>query len=49
MAEVLARDTENWFCECVKRGDRAHVLSIPEMNKAVKHAHWYMPLRHRAP
>lgn len=48
-AWVLARDATDWFYECLKCGDRAHVLSIPEMNKAVEHSYWYMPLRHRAP
>jgi hypothetical protein len=46
---VLARDDVDWFYECLKCGDRVHVLSIADMNRAVEHHYAYMPLRHRAP
>ena len=48
-AWVLARDEVRWFYACLRCGDRAHILSIQEMTRAVEHAYWYMPLRHRAP
>jgi len=48
-AWVLARDEVRWFYECLRCGDRAHILSIEDMNKAVEHSYAYMPLRHRAP
>ena len=48
-AWVLAADSETWFYECLRCGDRAHVLTLTEMAKAVKHSYAYMPLNHRAP
>lgn len=48
-AWVLAHDSENWFYECLKCGDWVHVLTIPEMSKAVQHGYAYMPVSHRAP
>ena len=48
-AWVLAHDTGDWFYECLRCGDRVHVLSIDKMNKAIEHHYAYMPLSHRAP
>ena len=48
-AWVLARDSVNWFYECLRCGERTHVLTLAEMAKAVKHNYAYMPLNHRAP
>lgn len=48
-AWVLAHDAEHWFYECLKCGDRVHILSIADMNKAFEHHYAYMPLNHRAP
>lgn len=48
-AWVLAHDSETWFYECLRCGERAHVLTLAEMAKAVKHSYAYMPLNHRAP
>lgn len=48
-AWVLAHDDVRWFYECLRCGDRAHILTIEEMNRAVEHSYAYMPLRHRAP
>lgn len=48
-AWVLARDGEAWFYECLRCSERAHVLTLAEMAKAVKHSYAYMPLNHRAP
>lgn len=48
-AWVLAHDDVNWFFECLKCGKRQHVVTIPEMNKAIEHSYAYMPVRHRAP
>ena len=48
-AWVLARDDADWFYECLKCGERVHVLSIADMNRAVEHHYAHMPLRHRAP
>ena len=48
-AWVLAHDSENWFYECLRCGERAHVVTLAQMEKAVKHNYAYMPLNHRAP
>jgi len=48
-AWILAHDSADWFYECLRCGDRVHVLSIEKMNKAIKHHYAYMPLSHRAP
>jgi len=48
-AWVLARDDKDYFYECLKCGDRVHVLTIEQMAKAQKHGYAYMPLNHRAP
>ena len=48
-AWVLAHDEVRWFYECLRCGDRAHILTIEEMNRAVEHCYAYMPMRHRAP
>jgi len=48
-AWVLARDEHDYFYECLRCGDRVHVLTREEMAKAEKHSYAYMPLNHRAP
>ena len=48
-AWVLAHDAADWFYECLKCGDRVHILSIEKMNRAFKHNYAYMPLSHCAP
>lgn len=48
-AWVLAHDDQDYFYECLKCGDRVHVVTVEQMGKARKHGYAYMPLNHRAP
>jgi|GEM_PF-2899102 len=48
-AWVFARDERDCFYECLRCGDRVHVLTLEEMAKAEKHSYAYMALNHTAP
>ena len=48
-AWVLAHDDQDYFYECLKCGDRVHVVTVEQMGKARKHGYAYMPLNRRAP
>lgn len=48
-AWVFAHDDTDYFYECLRCGDRVHVLTIEQVAKAQKHGYAYMPLNKLAP